>query len=150
MKERPTLSLIDTELLYETLREHLYLCALAIFKHQSKAPGAIQLYANKCGRENCEFCPHFRWKIWKDNFGKWSAYNIEEPLRYARRRDFSPQAREAIILAQQILKIRAELVEEITKLRARERGYMRRLQKAFEGHGHALRILTNDDDHTAN
>lgn len=47
MKEKPTLTLIDIELLYETLREHLRLCALAIFKHQPKAPGAIQLYANK-------------------------------------------------------------------------------------------------------
>lgn len=69
-------------------------------------------------------------------------------MRYARRRDFSPQAREAIILAQQILKIRAELVEEITKLRARERGYMRRLHKALEEHGHTLMILTKDHERT--
>lgn len=139
-------SLVSLEKEYEEIVSLLCLLSNKIFEYQPKTSGSIELYPSRCGNENCDYCPHFRWKIWKGNNGNWSAYNIKEPLRCTRRKDFPHHAKECIRLAEKLLKIRAELVQAISGIKARERGYKRRKTRALSEHLALVEKIVEEDN----
>jgi len=131
-------SMIDVEIAYENLINNINYYEKIIRKTQPKSNGSIILQANNCRKKNCRSCPHYVWKIWKSNKGMWSAYAINEPLRHARRKDFSPIAREAIRVAVELIDARAALAKQMAIARRSAVAAQKRLERLRAAHGRAL------------
>lgn len=138
MSNESQAGLIDVELVYENLLANIHLCAEMLKAVQPKASGSILLQADKCHKSNCNVCPHFKWKIWKGVNGRWSAYNIDEPLRHARQASFSPLAREIIRATKELLEAREMLTKQMAIVRRSAVFASRRVEKVKQAYGKVL------------
>lgn len=131
-------TMIDVEIAYENIINNIEYYAKIIEQAQSISPGSVTLQSNNCRKKNCNSCPHYVWKIWKANKGMFSAYLIKEPLRHARKRDFSPVAREAIRIAVELIDARAALAKQMGIARRSAVAAQKRLDGLKEAHGRVL------------